>query len=180
MNDLQINGSRISEVNETKFLGVIIDNKLSWSSHIMYISKKIAKGIGINLKARKVFNNETLFSLYYTFVYPYLNYCIHVWGKTYDTHLHHLIVLQNMYVCVAWYLVCETSLLLQCGIIYVQIFKSIASWCVWYFFSKLADVHEYNTRNASTQHAYVCFQRTTRGQKNFKLQWCPYLELCSW
>ena len=95
MNDLLINGSRISEVNETKFLGVIIDNKLNWSPHIMYISKKIAKGIGIILKARKVFNNETLFSLYYTFVYPYLNYCIHVWGKTYHTHLHHLIVLQN-------------------------------------------------------------------------------------
>ena len=61
----------------------------------MYISKNIAKGIGIILKARKVFSNETLFSLYYTFVYPYLNYCIHVWGKTYDTHRHHLIVLQN-------------------------------------------------------------------------------------
>ena len=61
----------------------------------MYISKKIAKGIGIILKARKVFDNETLFSLYYTFVYPYLNYCIHVWGKAYDTHLRHLIVLQN-------------------------------------------------------------------------------------
>ena len=32
------------------------------------------------------------------------------------------------------------------------------------FFSKLADVHEYNTINASTQHVYVCFHRTTRGQ----------------
>ena len=94
MNDLLINGSRISEVNETKFLGVIIDNKLNWSPHIMYISKKNAKGIGIQ-NARKVLDNEKLFSLYYTFVYPYLNYCIHVWGKTYDTHLHHSIVLQN-------------------------------------------------------------------------------------
>ena len=61
----------------------------------MYISKKIAKGIGRSLKARKVFDNETLSSLYYTFYHPYLNNCIHVWGKTYDTHLHHLIVLQN-------------------------------------------------------------------------------------
>ena len=94
MDGLLINGNQITEVNETKFLGVIIDNKLTWCPHIMYISKKIAKGIGIILKARKVFNNETLFSLYYTFVYPYLNYCIHVWGKAYDTHLRHLIVLQ--------------------------------------------------------------------------------------
>ena len=38
------------------------------------------------------------------------------------------------------------------------------------FFSKLADVHEYDTRNVSTQHVYVCFQGTTRGQKT--LSYC--------
>ena len=82
MDDLLIDGNRISEVNETKFLWVILDNKLNWSLHIMHISKKIAKGIGIILKARKVFDNETLFYLYYTFIYLCLNYCIHVWGKS--------------------------------------------------------------------------------------------------
>ena len=87
MDDLLINGNQIPEVNETKLLGVIIDNKQNWSPHIMPISKKIAKGIGIILTARIVFDNETLFSLYCTFLYPYLNYCIHVWGKAYDTHL---------------------------------------------------------------------------------------------
>ena len=51
MNGLLINGNQITEVNETKFLGVIIDNKLTWCPHIMYISKKIAKGIGIILNA---------------------------------------------------------------------------------------------------------------------------------
>ena len=61
----------------------------------MYISKKIAKGIGIILKSRNVFDNETLLSLYHCFVYPYLHYCIHVWGKAYNTHLNDLVVLQN-------------------------------------------------------------------------------------
>ena len=58
-----INQIKIQEVKETKFLGVIIDNKLKWSAHIMYISKKIAKGIGILLKSRKDFDNDTLLSL---------------------------------------------------------------------------------------------------------------------
>ena len=57
--------------------------------------KKIAKGIGILLKARNCFKNETLLSLYHTFVCPYLSHCIHVWGRAYDTHLNDLIVLQN-------------------------------------------------------------------------------------
>ena len=38
---------------------------------------------------------ETLLSLYHTSVYPYLSYCIHVWGKAYNTHLYDLIVLPN-------------------------------------------------------------------------------------
>ena len=95
IDDIVINDIRIAEVTETKFLGVIIDNKLKWFTHILYIRKKIAKGIGILLKARKCFNNETLLSLYHTFVYSYLSYCIHVWGRAYDTHLNDLIVLQN-------------------------------------------------------------------------------------
>ena len=33
--------------------------------------------------------------MYHTFVYPYLSYCIHVWGKAYNIHLNDLIVLQN-------------------------------------------------------------------------------------
>ena len=90
-----INQTTIQEVKETKFLGVIIDNKLKRSAHIKYISKKIAKGIGVILKSRKVFSNETLLSLYHTFVYPYLIYCIHVWGKAYNMHLNDFIVLQN-------------------------------------------------------------------------------------
>ena len=54
----------INEVHHTKFLGVIIDNKLKWKKHIYYISKKIAKGIGVIVKARKVFDKVTLLSLY--------------------------------------------------------------------------------------------------------------------
>ena len=93
--DIVINQIKIQEVKEAKFLGVIIDNKLKWSSHIMYISKKIAKGIGIILKSRKVFDNETLLSLYHCSVYPYLHYYIHVWCKAYNTHLNDLVALQN-------------------------------------------------------------------------------------
>ena len=54
----------INEVHHTKFLGVIIDNKLKWKEHIYYISKKIAKCIGVIVKARKVFDKVTLLSLY--------------------------------------------------------------------------------------------------------------------
>ena len=75
----------------TKFLGVIIDNKLRWSDHINYIKNKISKSIGIINKTRNFLNKNTLRNLYYTFIYPYLIYCIEIWGNTNDIHLDPLI-----------------------------------------------------------------------------------------
>ena len=42
---------------------------------------KGTKGLGILCKSRKILNINTLLSLYYSFVYPYIVYCIEVWGS---------------------------------------------------------------------------------------------------
>ena len=63
--DVLINGCKISKVYNTKFLGMIIDSKLTWKYHIDYICNKISKNIGIILKARKIFSQEALNMLYY-------------------------------------------------------------------------------------------------------------------
>ena len=73
--DLTIDNERIGETCKTKFLGVIIDNKLTWKDHINYISGKMARGIGVIIKARNYLNKDTLLSLYYSFIYPYVTYC---------------------------------------------------------------------------------------------------------
>ena len=93
--ELKIEGETISEVSKTKFLGVIIDNRLNWQHHINYISCKVAKGIGIILKIRKVLDNESLRSLYYAFIYPYMMYCNHVWENACSFYLNKLIILQK-------------------------------------------------------------------------------------
>ena len=95
MDYISIDGHRIEEVKQTKFLGVILDNKLNWHAHCDYICSKMFKGIDIIIKARKVFNEATLLSLYNSLILPYVSYCIHVWGRAYDTHLKHVLVLQN-------------------------------------------------------------------------------------
>ena len=93
--DLLINHTKITEVNQTNFLGVIIDNNLNWSAHIRYIQNKIAKGIGIITKARKVFDYETLLSLYNSLIYPYITYCIHAWGNAFPAHIKPIVLLQK-------------------------------------------------------------------------------------
>ena len=94
-NKIFINGNPIDEVSETKFLGVIIDNRLTWASHIKYMKNKAAKGLGIILKCRKIFKTETLLSLYNSIVFPYFNYCALIWGSAYSIHLENAMVLQK-------------------------------------------------------------------------------------
>jgi hypothetical protein len=73
--NIRINNISINEVNHTKFLGVILDNKLIWNDQIRHIRNKISKGIGILVKCKKYFNESTLKMLYYSFIYPHLSYC---------------------------------------------------------------------------------------------------------
>ena len=170
-----------------KFLGVIIDNKLKWSAHISYISKKISKGIGIILKSRKVFSNETLLSLYHTLVYPYLSYCIHVWGKAYKTHLNNL-VLQNKAMHIIngvpprtnmdnFYI--ENDILTvkhiynyNIGLFMYKYVNKMTPDVFDNFFSSISDIHQYEKRNATMKLLYITFLGTTRGQKTFKYC-CP-------
>jgi hypothetical protein len=93
--DIKINGISINEEQSTKFLGVIIDNKFTWKQHIQYTANKISKCIGIINKAKKYLDHTSLVSLYYSFLYPYLSYCIIVWGGTYPSNLDSLIKAQK-------------------------------------------------------------------------------------
>ena len=94
-NPVIIRGTEIKQISETKFLGVVVDDKLSWKNHINYISRKISRGIGIILKARKFLPKSYLLSLYSSFIYPYYDYCIEVWGKASNIVLSKLIKLQK-------------------------------------------------------------------------------------
>ena len=85
-------------MNSTKFLGVIINNRLNWKNHLDHICTKVSKNIDIILKARRVFDKRTLLSLYYSLIYTYLTYCIQVWGSTYQSHLSQLVILQKKIV----------------------------------------------------------------------------------
>ena len=86
--DIIMNNVKISCINKSKFLGVIIDDKLTWIHHIEHVSKKISKAIGILYKLRKFLDTNSMINMYYCFVYPYLQYRNEVWGNAYKSHLN--------------------------------------------------------------------------------------------
>ena len=58
--DSKIEAQSIDKVHHTNYLGIIINDNLNWKNHVNYISNKIAKGIGILIKARHYLDNDTL------------------------------------------------------------------------------------------------------------------------
>ena len=96
--DVIIQDRIISHVTSTKFLGVIIDDKLKWNLHILYMKNKIAKSNGILYKIRNFLDRKTLSHLYNSFVFSYPIYGIEVWGNTNAVHLDPIIKIQKKIV----------------------------------------------------------------------------------
>ena len=63
---IKINEQPIELVKYTKFLGVYIDEELSWKHHIDQVVSKISKMTGIMAKVRHYLSLKTLQTIYYT------------------------------------------------------------------------------------------------------------------
>ena len=74
-------------VTETKCLGIIIDNQLSWLSHIELICRSFGQKVN-QLKRLKYLTKDTLQSIYFTSIIPTVTYCNLVWGTCSPTLLH--------------------------------------------------------------------------------------------
>ena len=90
------NNGQVIWSKQNEFFCVIIDDKIYLRGHISYIAgKKVTRGIGMMIKARKYLQKEAKLTPYYTFIYPYYTNCDHTWGATYISNLRKLIKLQN-------------------------------------------------------------------------------------
>ena len=85
----------IENKNSTRFLGLIIDDKLSWTQHIDQTANKLAKILGIIFKIRNYLNSKTLLTIYYSFVFPYLKYGIIFWSACSLDQFNRIFVLQK-------------------------------------------------------------------------------------
>jgi len=92
---ITIGESPLWYVESVKFLGVHLDRKLNFGQHVRYISSKLSKTVGIFYRIREFVPESVLVSLYYSLFYPYLIYCVLVWGNTNESLINMIITLQK-------------------------------------------------------------------------------------
>ena len=76
------NGVAIERVKQYKYLGVILDEHMSWVDHIDYTAKKISQRIGfLRRSAKPCLPNSTFKMLSSAMVLPLFDYCDVVWSS---------------------------------------------------------------------------------------------------
>ena len=179
--NIKIENQNIEQVCKAKFLGIIIDEQLNWKEHILYISNKISKAIGVMVKARSL-GKRALLSLYYSMIYPYLTYCCQIWGATYIYNMDRLYKLQKKAIRI----ICSENrfahsgpLMKELGVLNVKnIYNYLAGQFMFRYVNKLlpnvfesyftlsTSVHTYNTRQQSSFR--LPYYRTNLGKRSVR------------
>ena len=93
--NIKIDNIEIEQVSVTKFLGIIINENLTWENHIKAVKNKISKSMGILEKIKSNVPCVILRNLYFTLLQPYLDYCNIVRATGTSVMLNKLLVVQN-------------------------------------------------------------------------------------
>lgn len=93
--DLVINGTLIEKVTEYEYLGVYIDERLSWDFHIRTTVSKCSSLCGILRKLSKFVPAHVLMKIYYSFIHSRYQYGIAAWGSCNKVYLKPLQIQQN-------------------------------------------------------------------------------------
>ena len=87
LQNLNVNGFTIERESSIKFLGVWIDENLTWRVHIHIVENKIAENIGLLYQEKHYLDDNCLKQIYFAYIHAYLNYANIACASTHKTKL---------------------------------------------------------------------------------------------
>ena len=93
--DIKIGKKHIKRVKIVNFLGLLLDEHLSWKYHLSELSKKLARTCGMFFKIRNLLPLDVLICLYNALFLSFLRYGLIVWGQTYSSYIDQIFKLQK-------------------------------------------------------------------------------------
>ena len=163
---VRIENKILKESSEAKYLGITIDNKLSFIPHIKNIKKKLSSTCWALSRIKNYLDSKTLKNIYYALIHPHISYCIKSWGAS--PHIQDLFIYQKRAVRIIddksyyassspiflklYILKIEDIYNLQLGLMMFKINNN--SWFGNLNYAKIKFVHNYNTRQSASENFY--------------------------
>ena len=92
---LTLNHKKIFESRKIKYLGLLIDDRLTWKFHINELCKKLNRSVGMLYKIRHLCPKAVLRSLYFSIFNSHLAYGLPVWGNSDKIYIDKINILQK-------------------------------------------------------------------------------------
>jgi hypothetical protein len=179
---IELDGNRLTRVNRTKFLGVTIDENLSFKYHTEAVSNTISRNVGILNKLKHFLPKNILLCIYCSLVQSYLTYGILAWGNTHNIYLDNLLKLQKRavrYITMSHFRAHSSPLFKELKLLTIyDLYKLHLSIFMFkysldqlpsifnYYFVKRQDVHNRPTRNSKKYH--LSRNKTTFSSKGIR------------
>ena len=93
--NIKLEKQAISKVDYAKSLGLITDDRLSWSNHVYELCKKVTSAIGALGRIRPLISRSPAVLVYNYLIQPHFDYCSFVWDSLSDQLSDKLQKLQN-------------------------------------------------------------------------------------
>ena len=151
---LSIRQSIIERINKTNFLGIIIDDQLSWQDHIKHVNLTISQCLGVLYKTRNQLTKTAMITIYYSMIYSHINYCIIIYGKANKKYMESIFKLQKRFLRLATYSAKDAHT--------APLFKQFK-------FLNVYDIYKYNV----SQFVYNCIKRPSHFPKTLFTDFFP-------
>ena len=168
---IKIGKKQIKRVKLVKFLGLLLDEHLSWKYHLSELSKKLARTCGIFFKIRNLLPLDVLLCLYNALFLSFLQYGLIVWGQTFASYIDPIFKLQKKAVRAISFqprlspsfpIFKDLKLLKLSEIFELRLLTFVydsvnktSPCCFHDFFLFSSSVHQYSTRQASQGDLYL-------------------------
>ena len=98
LNDVYLENTKVQRVNCVRFLGLFIDQNLSWLSHTNHVTRVLSKYSSILYKIKNQLNKKSLLLIYNSLIYPIILYCCSLWSSTCQYQLNKVFIKQKKIV----------------------------------------------------------------------------------
>ena len=178
---VKIDNKDIQQGTEAKYLGVIMDENLSWAPHVQKVEKKVASSCWALKAISEYVTRDVMKKIYFGIIYAHLFYCISCWGSVPSSRSKKLFTLQKRAVRTIEKVPVTTSssaLFKNLNFLKLQDIYSLRLATIMYKinngtwmgnteFKKVSSIHKHFTRSSASDRFYTPKVKTNAAKNSF-------------